>query len=131
MAIGISFLFIGVTVTSSINTRVVKASLEDTIKEITKIPQQSSRFLKDNEIHRHPILFSFVSMILWFRLVRGCWWLIHSMKIFGDEITMRPLVLLRSWWLFQRGLNWLLFWIVLSAVLGWDWDVKTLLTYPF
>ncbi|DAC72230.1 MAG TPA: hypothetical protein DSN98_06185 [Thermoplasmata archaeon] len=128
LAIGIILLFVGVTIASTINFQVVKASTDDDLVEVTKESYYNLQYFNDNETNRHPILLALVVLIFWSRLIRVDWLWEHATICIGsNEYVIHPLLLLRGNWLMGSTIIWVNFLMNLSDIFGWNWDVEDFL----
>ena len=77
--------------------------------------------IEELEKIRHPVLyliFFLIGNINYNRILR----LVEFVKFIGNDNMLGSIIFCYSFWIFLKGSVWLVFWLSVSNLFGWDWD---------
>jgi len=81
--------------------------------------------LQELEWIRHPLLYTLVMLLCYFRMIRATIILnIASDYIWWYHDIHFPLLFIRGVWLAVTSGIWYTFWQIVSDILGWGWDTN-------
>lgn len=100
---------------------------QELLEKLNIINPKDFEDIKELEWMRHPTLFALVTFIYYFQLYRGYILLYFSATWIDGRNPhwepVHPILFLRSLQLLYCIDVWYVFWMTVSDVLGWNWDI--------